>query len=502
MIGTPTNRAVMTLLAAGLPCSVLAQGPLSEPFPAEFDLATLDGEIGFRIDGAVANDRTGRSISSAGDVNGDGLDDLVIGAVGFDAGGVSATGAAFVVFGSSEPRDGVLNLAFLDGTDGFRLEGEFQQDYAGSSVASLGDFNGDGIDDFAIGALGYDVGSSSQVGSVYVVFGRDDGFPASLALADLDGTNGLQIAGARSGERADKPAGIGDINGDGIDDIAVGAFGFVSSYNRGRTYVLFGRDTTGGADPFPALLSLDEVSGSLGFKIDGEADGDLSGFSVAGVGDLNGDGRSDFGIGAPDASPDGLTLAGATYVVFGRDSSSPFPDVLSLSDLDGSNGFRATGAAFGDTCGWDVAAAGDINADGMDDMILGVVNGRDPTGRQQAGAAFVVFGTTGGFPASLPLSTIDGTNGFQMRGFDRDDAVGLSVVGGHDVDGDGIDDVVIGAGGVDPDGRTNAGAAYVVFGRSTPFPAAIELETLDADAGMTIPGLVAGDGFGRSSTMA
>ncbi len=502
MRGRTTNAAVLMLIS-GLPAAALAQGPLLEPFPGEFDLDALDGAIGFRIDGAVENDRTGRTIASAGDVNGDGLEDLIIGAVGFDADGVSAAGAVFVVFGSAEPRDALLDLALVDGTNSFRLEGFGERDYVGSTVSAAGDFNGDGIDDVAIGSGGYDAGSAFQAGAVYVVFGRTDGFPASFSLADLDGTDGLRLTGTRAGERAEKVAGIGDLNGDGIDDIAIGAYGFTSAYDRGRTYVVYGRDTTSGADPFPAVLPLDEVRGPIGFRIEGEADGDLAGFSVAGVGDVNGDGRSDLGIGAPDASPGGRTLAGAAYVVFGRDASSPFSDSLSLSDLDGSNGFRTEGITFGDTCGFDIDAAGDANADGVDDVIIGVVNERDASGRFQPGAAYVVFGSaTNGFPASLPLSMIDGTNGFRMRGFDRDDAVGVSVVGGGDVDGDGIDDVVIGAPDVDPDGRTDAGETYIVFGRNTPFPESIELESLGAESGVTIPGLIAGDGLGRSSAMA
>ncbi|MFI4914973.1 MAG: GC-type dockerin domain-anchored protein [Phycisphaerales bacterium JB060] len=513
--GTGHGRRAALLVVAGLPMaaplgialglapSALAQGPLTEPFPAVLELADLDGGLGFRIDGAAENDRSGRSIASAGDVNGDGIDDLIIGAPGFDAGGIEGTGAAFVVFGSAEPRDPAFDLQSIDGTNGFRLDGVSETGLVGSSVSAAGDVNGDGIDDLIVGALGIDRGTFFQTGAAYVVFGRTGGFPATLSVADLDGTNGLRLDGTRNGERASVVAGVGDLNGDGVDDLAIGAYGYQSAYDRGRTYVVYGRDIAGGADPFPAVLPLDRVRGGLGFWIDGESDGDLSGFSVDRIGDVNGDGLGDLGIGSPRATPAGRTLAGAAYVVFGRDGLSPFPDVIDLADLDGTAGFRAEGVAFGDDCGWDLAAAGDVNADGVDDLAIGAVNGRDSDGRVQTGAAYVVFGRdSGGFPASLPLSTLDGTNGFRLGGIERDDGAGVSVAGAGDANGDGIDDVIIGAVDADPGGRANAGEAYLVFGRGTPFPASIELASLDGSTGVTIPGLVERDRFGRSAAIA
>src|SRR5690606_35183543 len=117
-------------------------------------LAGLDGSNGFRIDGAAAFDRSGYSVASAGDVNGDGFDDLLIGAAYADPGGNSAAGASYVVFGKASGFAASIDLAALDGATGFRVDGAAAGDYSGTSVASAGDVNGDGFGDLIVGATG------------------------------------------------------------------------------------------------------------------------------------------------------------------------------------------------------------------------------------------------------------------------------------------------------------------------------------------------------------
>ena len=153
----------------------------------------LDGTNGFQISGEAADDQSGASVASAGDVNGDGFDDLIIGAFGADPNG-SYSGASYVVFGQAGGFAAEIDLSDLDGTNGFQISGEAAYDQSGSSVASAGDVNGDGFDDLIIGAPGADP-NGSYSGASYVVFGQAGGFAAELDLSDLDGTNGFQING-------------------------------------------------------------------------------------------------------------------------------------------------------------------------------------------------------------------------------------------------------------------------------------------------------------------
>ena len=124
-------------------------------FASTVNLSDLNGTTGFRLDGEAANDQSGRSVSSAGDINGDGYDDLIIGAFAADPNG-SNSGSSYVVFGTGSAFAATVNLSTLDGTNGFRLDGLAAADLSGYSVSSAGDINGDGYDDLIIGAIGAD----------------------------------------------------------------------------------------------------------------------------------------------------------------------------------------------------------------------------------------------------------------------------------------------------------------------------------------------------------
>ncbi|MEH6523794.1 Ig-like domain-containing protein, partial [Sulfitobacter sp.] len=455
-----------------------------------FSLSSLDGTNGFRIDGIDAGDYSGRSVASAGDVNGDGIDDLIIGAFGADPNGGYSAGESYVVFGSTGGFTSSLSLSALDGTNGFRIDGIDAYDQNGRSVSSAGDVNGDGVDDLIIGASGGDPNGGSYTGESYVVFGSTGGFTSSLSLSALDGSNGFRIDGIDSGDYSGRSvSSAGDVNGDGIDDLIIGA----TYAEAGESYVVFG--DTGG---FSSSLSLSALDGTNGFRIDGIDTTDNSGFSVSSAGDVNGDGIDDLIIGAAFADPNGASVAGESYVVFG--DAGGFTSSLSLSALDGTNGFRIDGIDASDYSGWSVSSAGDVNGDGIDDLIIGA-NRADPNGTFSAGESYVVFGDTGGFTSSLSLSALDGSNGFRIDGIDANDFSGYSVSSAGDVNGDGIDDLIIGAFGGDPNG-TSSGESFVVFGSTDGFTSSLSLSALDGTNGFRIDGIDAGDLSGRSVSAA
>jgi hypothetical protein len=431
-------------------------------FGASFNLSELNGSNGFAINGIAAVDFSGESVSSAGDVNGDGIDDLIIGANFADPNGINYAGQSYVVFGSNSGFAADLNLSTLNGSNGFAINGIAANDQSGFSVSSAGDVNGDGIDDLIIGAKGADLNGINYAGQSYVVFGSNSGFGAGLNLSTLDGSNGFAINGIAFFDQSGySVSSAGDVNGDGIDDLIIGAKGAdPNGINyAGQSYVVFGSNSG-----FAAGLNLSTLNGSNGFAINGIAAYDSSGFSVSSAGDVNGDGFDDLIIGAVFASPNGIFLAGQSYVVFG--SNSGFSASLNLSTLDGSNGFAINGIAANDFSSWSVSSAGDVNGDGIDDLIIGA-RGADPNGIGSAGQSYVVFGSNSGFGAGLNLSTLDGSNGFAINGIAAFDYSGVSVSSAGDVNGDGFDDLIIGANRANPNGLTNAGQSYVVFGQGT-----------------------------------
>ncbi|MEM6596803.1 MAG: Ig-like domain-containing protein [Cyanobacteria bacterium P01_C01_bin.69] len=473
-------------------------------FTARFNLFGLDGSNGFVVKGANTGDVSGYSVSSAGDINGDGIDDVIIGAFGADPDGKSLAGESYVVFGGGDGFNGELTLSDLDGNNGFVISGINTGDRSGRSVSSAGDINGDGIDDVIIGAHRASPDGNSVTGESYVVFGNDTGFASKLALSDLDGNNGFKLTGTDAFDYAGySVSNAGDINGDGIDDIIIGAHlaDPVGTTNAGESYVVFGNSNGFGSEL--SLSTLGDNNGSPnGFTISGTDSYDYAGFSVSGAGDINGDGIDDIIVGAYFATNSDGNFAGEAYVVFG--SSSGFDDNVELSSLASNNkGLVIEGINAYDRTGHAVSGAGDINGDGIDDFIINdYIN--DITNSESAGNSYVIFGSNNGFNSdgfvdrTLSLTDINGSNGFVINGVDIGDRSGRAVSDLGDVNGDGIDDLIIGAFRADPYGYDRAGESYVVFGNSNGFGSALDLSALDGSNGFLIEGLEQYDRSGIS----
>lgn len=407
-------------------------------------LGLLDGSNGFLMQGLLGFDRAGFSVDTAGDINGDGYDDLVIGTPSDDAENPTAIGQAYVIYGKADGFAAQVNLWELVGESGFPLFGLNAGDHLGSAVSTVGDVNGDGFDDFAVGAPYADRAADSGQGSAYIIFG---GTAPAAGVNILDGSNGFRVDGFIPFERAGfSISSAGDFNGDGFDDVLIGApgdrndpfdpFDYANPAGAGRGYVIFGKGTD--FDPVINLANVD-ITGD-GFSItgiDGLADGDgvdYAGFSVSSAGDVDGDGFDDIILGAPYVDT-GTTGVGEAYLIYGRGEG--FPDGLTLASLSDDQGMQLVGERSLDRAGHSVSAAGDVNGDGFDDVIIGSPSVFPDSGR--AGRAHVLFGQD-----------------FRSKGADVGDETANNLLG------DGTDNSLIGGQG--DDSLAGGGGADVLRG--------------------------------------
>ncbi|MEW6743522.1 MAG: integrin alpha [Planctomycetota bacterium] len=301
------------------------------------DLSTIDAATGVRIMGVHGDDRSGWSVSGAGDVNGDGYADVLIAAPFAEIGGANRSGECYVVFGGpTVGKGGELDLATLDGSDGFALRSSHAEAQLGWSAAGAGNLNADGFDDLVLGAMHF---GGDERAEVLVVFGASDlgkGGAVDLDEAFFNGSRGFRAQGIE-GQRQIAAAGAGDVNGDGRSDLLVGGplNDVAAGLETGKAFLVYGVENLGSA----GTIDLTTLNGTNGVHFEGAAHGDLAGWSASSAGDTNRDGFGDIVVGAPWANPDSRNDAGVAYVVFGRPSAF----IAKAASLDAAGSSSAQG---------------------------------------------------------------------------------------------------------------------------------------------------------------
>jgi hypothetical protein len=380
--------------------------------------------------GESAGDGAGRSVAFAGDVNGDGFDDFLIGANRR----ASSAGETYLILGKAGGWAMNTSLAGADAS----FAGEVADDWSGVWVSSAGDVDDDGFDDFLIGAYLNDE-FDTNAGQTYLVLGKASGWAMDTSLASVDASFLGETGGDGSGKAV---AGAGDVNGDGFDDILIGATGRLGS--RGETYLILGK---------AAGWAMDTSLASADASFVGENSLDASGVAVASAGDVDGDGFDDILIGA-DENDAGADRAGKAYLVLGKASGWAMDSPLSGADAS------FLGEDAGDHAGGAVASAGDVDGDGLDEILIGA------TWRNQwQGEAYLIRGRETGWAPDTDLATADAS----FVGEDAYDYAGFSL-GSGDVDGDGHSDLLISA-AYDSDGASYAGQTYLILSPALAVPA-------------------------------
>ncbi|MCS7220177.1 MAG: integrin alpha [Anaerolineae bacterium] len=426
--------------------------------------------------GEALDDAGGADVAGAGDVNGDGYADFLITAPGRDAGALDA-GEVYLFLGraSGWSQDTRLSAASAS------FRGERAGDAAGNSAAGVGDVNGDGLEDFLIGAPSNDE-AGLEAGQAYLFLGRAQGWTSGISLALADAS----FLGENPGDGAGldvSPA--GDVNGDGLADFLISA----PHYNgaAGKVYLILGRSAGWARD-----VSLANADASFV----GEYPGDLAGQSVAAAGDVNGDGLGDFLIGA-SSNNEASSSAGKVYLILGRTTGWAANVSLARADVSFLGSIRD------ELVGFPVAGAGDVNGDGLDDFLVGAIGFGDGVNAPEgAGKVYLILGRSGGWGASQSLAAIAAGS---FVGEDYYDGAGWSLAGGGDVNGDGRDDFLIGA----PDNweaGEGFGQVYLILGKASGWAQNVSLRGADASfwgertgsragSSLAMVGDVDGDGF-------
>ncbi len=380
------------------------------------------------LQGESSNDQAGEVLSGAGDVNGDGNDDFIVGVPSHS----SSAGSAYLFLGPVSAEDSLDDGAVI-------IDGGSSGELLGTAVLLAGDLDGDGYDDYLAGAP-YAGTLTDTAGDAYLFMGSaDPAVGGDLSSSDADAI----YTGVGMGNQAGNTlAGPGDLTGDGHDDLLIAAPG--ATVQRGVVYLI--------SDASSGLQSLESAAHSW----TGEDAGDYAGLALAGAGDVNGDGTPDILVGSYINDRSG-TEAGSAYLVHG-----PGTDIDEIED----GAAIITGISSGDRSSWALDGAGDTNDDGYDDLLIGAyMRDGDET---DGGAAYLLLGPVSG---EIGLASADAT----IEGENNAAHLGYSVAGAGDLDGDGHDDLLLGTPGDNAHGN-NTGSVYVLLG-----PVSGAIDAADAD---------------------
>lgn len=438
--------------------------------PTAIDLnEVIAGTGGFCIQGEAPALQSAQLLSVGGnaDVNGDGFADIIIGDPDLN----NSEGQGYVVFGSADP--GPVELAALDDDVGIRVTPEANNDRLGMFAIGSGDVNGDGFADFALGGAGNYAYANGQDAHAYVLFGGPQGgaLPLQDIVSDTDG-RGFRAAGS-AGPATRASGGGGDINGDGLSDLVIGT----PAGTTAPAYVVFGANSG-------ASVRLDDMNNggsARGFAIVPGNSDVAFGSSASMVGDVNGDGRADIVVGVSGSA----STPGRAFVIFGKTGTEP----AQFAELGSTTaGFAIDGEANGDSAGFTVGGAGDVNGDGLADILIGAP-GADVSGGSNNGRGYVLFGRA--TEATVQLSAIArGEGGFAVTG-PSGSRLGAFVSSAGDLDGDGLDDVAFGM----PSFDESRGQVVVIYGTQS---GGSFTSTPSADQGFTILGTLDGGRTGET----
>lgn len=362
-------------------------------------------------------------VRSAGDVNGDGFSDILVLTASYN----NYQGQSHLFFGNNSAFPNQMDLGDANAT----YLGEQQQDSSGVYAAGVGDVNNDTYDDFIIGAVDYDATPNNNEGKVYLILGKESGWTMNTDLSEANASFVGEQQGNNLGSKLFK--GIGDVNGDGFDDILLTS----REHNdyRGKAYLIFGRESGWEHD-----VNVSDVNASF----IGEASHDGLGVAANIVGDINGDGFADIIIGA--SGNDEITdRSGKAYIILGRSSSwttnSPVDTEVSMS-IVGSKRDHGVGVS--------LTLLGDVNNDTYNDILIGA---------SEEGHSYLYLGKMSEWTGTQSVDASADAIFIEENDGDLEDG---DIEGGGDINGDGKHDIFIGAPQND-DGGSDAGKAYLFF---------------------------------------
>jgi len=431
------------LIASAAPPSLAAPGNVIATQKISDDHGNFNGD-------PDPGDWFGYSVAAIGDLNGDGHPDIAVGAPREDDGDGDDYGALWILFLDAQGKvAGEQKISALQGNFSGNIE---PGDEFGASIAAIGDLDGNGVVDLAVGAPGDDNGDGLNSGAVWILFLAADG--TVIDQQKISDTEGGLEQNLKEGDAFGLGvAPVGDLDGDGVPDLLVTAplDDEGNGVDVGAFYILYLRND----GTVHNEVKISETDGNFSGELH---EGDWFGHGIAQIGDLDGDGIKDLAVGAPLDDDGNDKDSGAVWIVF-MAADGTVRTQQKISDLHGGL-IEFTNLSPGDLFGYDVAAAGDINGDGVVDLVVGAPFDDDGSG-DNVGAIWFVFLKTDGTVKGL--AKVSET----MGGFDSElhenDAFGTSVAVIGDLNGDGFQDVVAGAPYDNDGGGIDSGAVWVLF---------------------------------------